>query len=73
MSDKSDDPSELKPLPAEAQLSEDNDVDISVGRGRIGVTPAKRAWNLDKLVKQISPSNLHREVEWGGTRGKETW
>jgi antitoxin MazE len=62
-----------KPFAAEAQLSEDSDVDISVEQGRIVITPAKRDWNLAKLLKQISPSNLHREVEWGDSRGKEIW
>ena len=62
-----------KPFAAEAQLSENSDVDISVEHGRIVITRAKRDWNLARLLKQISPSNLHREVEWGDSRGKEIW
>ena len=62
-----------KPFAAEAQLSEDSDVEISVEKGRIVITPAKRDWSLDKLLRQISPSNLHREVKWGETQGKEAW
>jgi len=62
-----------KPFAVQAQLSEDADVEITLEGDRLVITPAKREWNLDKLLRQVSPSNLHREVRWGDTKGKEVW
>jgi len=62
-----------KPFAVQAQLSEDADVEITLDGDRLVITPAKREWNLDKLLRQVSPSNLHREVRWGDTKGKEVW
>ena len=62
-----------KPFAVQAQLAEDSDVEITLDGDRIVITPATREWHLDKLLRQISPSNQHREVRWGGTEGKEVW
>jgi antitoxin MazE len=62
-----------KPFAVQAQLSEDADVEITLDGDRLVITPAKREWNLDKLLRQVSPSNLHHEVRWGDTKGKEVW
>lgn len=62
-----------KPFAAEAQLSEDTDVEISVEDGRIIIAPAKREWTLDELVKRITPANRHREAGWGEQTGGEAW
>lgn len=62
-----------KAFAAQAQLSENCDVDISLEGDRIVVTPARREWKLDKLIQEITPSNIHKEIEWGEKTGKETW
>lgn len=62
-----------KAFAAQAQLTENTDVDISVDGDRIVVTPARREWNLDDLVGSITPSNRHREARWGEKTGKEAW
>ena len=62
-----------KAFAAQAQLTENSDVDISVDGDRIVVTPARREWKLDELLKGVKPSNRHREVTWGDRTGKESW
>ncbi len=62
-----------KAFAAQAQLSENSDVDISLEGDRIVVTPARRQWTLRQLVERITPANRHREIRWGDRTGKETW
>lgn len=62
-----------KAFAAQAQLSENTDVDISLEGDRIVVTPARRTWSLRELVDDITPENTHREVHWGERTGKESW
>lgn len=62
-----------KAFAAQAQLSEDTAVDISVDGDTITITPARREWTLDELVRKITPSNQHREISWGPDAGKESW
>ena len=62
-----------KAFAAQAQLSENSDVEISLEGDRIVLTPARRQWPLDELLQGITPSNVHGEIHWGEKRGKETW
>jgi antitoxin MazE len=62
-----------KAFAAQAEISENTEVEISVSGNRIVVVPARRMWKLDELVKDITPSNTHREVDWGERTGKESW
>ena len=60
-----------KAFASQAAIEENTEVEISVEENRIVVAPARREWNLDKLLRAITPSNVHREVEWGESAGKE--
>jgi antitoxin MazE len=62
-----------KAFAAQAQLSENTDVDISLEGDRIVVTPARRTWSLRELVADITPANTHGEILWGERTGKESW
>lgn len=62
-----------KAFAAQAQLTEDTAVDISVDGDTITISPARREWTLDDLVRKITPSNQHREIGWGPGTGKESW
>jgi len=62
-----------KAFAAQAQLSENSDVEISLEGDRIVLTPARRTWGLDELLQKITPSNVHGEIHWGDKTGKETW
>jgi antitoxin MazE len=60
-----------KAFATQAAIEEDTEVVLSLEENRIVVTPAKREWNLDKLLRDITPANVHREIEWGERAGKE--
>ena len=62
-----------KAFAAQAQLTEDSSVDIAIEGERIVVTPARKQWSLQRLVKGITSTNRHRETRWGDGTGKESW
>lgn len=62
-----------KAFAAQARISENSEVNISVSGNRIVVIPARREWKLDALVKNITSSNTHQEADWGERTGKESW
>lgn len=62
-----------KPFAAQAELSENSQVDISVDAGRIVLTPAVREWRLEELVGGITHANTHAEIAWGDRAGAEVW
>lgn len=60
-------------IPAEVmktvQLRLDDDVEISVdNKGRIMIEPVEKALTLAALLEQVTPENLHGEVEVGEVR-----
>ena len=49
-------------------------VDISIDEGSIIITPInEKEYSLEKLLKGVSKSNLHGEVDTGTPVGKEIW
>jgi len=62
-----------KAFAAEATLGEDSTVDIALNDENIVISPARRDWKLDDLVRKITPANRHHEVSWGDKLGKESW
>lgn len=37
------------------------------------MTIQKKTDNLDNLLSQITPANIHKETDWGTPLGKEIW
>ena len=33
----------------------------------------KRTYDLETMLSQITPENLHNEADWGPARGAEAW
>ncbi|MGC2331781.1 MAG: AbrB/MazE/SpoVT family DNA-binding domain-containing protein [Candidatus Acidiferrales bacterium] len=57
-----------------ARLNLDDAVDVREESGRIIIEPERRReYDLDDLVKAITPEHLHEEVDFGGPVGKEAW
>jgi len=55
-----------------AQLRIDETVDVREESGRIVIEPAERKeFDLAKLLRQITPDNIHDEVSFGRPVGKE--
>lgn len=56
-----------------ARLSLDDAVDVREEGGRIVIEPVRRReYDLDELLADITPENLHAEVSFDPAVGKET-
>lgn len=63
-----------KPLADEIGLQDNSPVQISLRDKALVVTPIRKlALNLDVLLAQITPDNLHGEVQTGPAVGGEAW
>jgi antitoxin MazE len=57
-----------------ARLELDEPVDVREESGRIVIEPLRhKPYDLVKLLKEITPRNLHDEVDFGGPIGREVW
>lgn len=57
-----------------AKLKQDVLVDLSIDKERIVITLIdEKEYSLDELLKGISESNLHGEIDTGAPVGKEIW
>jgi antitoxin MazE len=61
-------------LLAQLNLQANGEVEISLDGGRLIISPVKKPkYKLDKLLAQITPQNLHNEIDAGKPTGKEVW
>lgn len=57
-----------------ANLRQDELVDLSIEKERIIITPiGDKEYSLDELLESVSESNLHGEFDTGASAGKEIW
>ena len=52
-------------------VSIDQDVDIRAENGRIVIEPLRKQLTLESLLAQVTPDNLHGEVDFGSSVGSE--
>ena len=58
----------------EAQVKEGSMVDLSIQDGCLRVRPVRsRRYVLRELLKEVSPHNLHAEIQSGHPIGREAW
>lgn len=63
-----------KHLADETGLKPNSQVEVRVERGTLIVEPvAKPVYQLDDLLEQITPDNLHDEIDTGDAVGNEAW
>jgi antitoxin MazE len=63
-----------KSFAAETALDTGAEVDLSVEEGRLVITPLTGAsYELSDLLSQVTPENLHSEVDTGSSMGGEAW
>jgi antitoxin MazE len=56
------------------RLDLDEVVDVREEEGRIVIEPVRqKTYNLDALLKGITPKNQHEAVDYGPAMGKEVW
>jgi len=57
-----------------ANLRQDELVDISIDKEKIIITPiGEKEYSLDELLEGVSEDNLHGEFDTGIPVGKEIW
>lgn len=58
----------------EIDLSEGSEVKLDVVDGNLVLKPKKRnKYTLEGLVEEITPDNLHNEIDSGVAKGNEIW
>ena len=65
-----------KSILAEAQIHVGDEVNLSVKKGAIHITPAKKIrgrYKLEELVSRIPEEYQNVEIDWGKSVGKEVW
>ncbi len=63
-----------KSILEELELSPDTRLEIRQEDGKIIISPIRPfKVSLDELLKQITPENMHGEIDWGAPEGKEAW
>ncbi|MCK5015738.1 MAG: AbrB/MazE/SpoVT family DNA-binding domain-containing protein [Candidatus Peribacteraceae bacterium] len=55
------------------QLGIESGIDMKIDATDSSIILSKSENNLLKLLKQITPENLHRETDTGETSGSEIW
>ena len=62
-----------KPFALEVGLEQNSLVVVSVSEGKLVLEPVKPSYSLEELLAQVTPDNLHQEIETGLPVGNETW
>jgi antitoxin MazE len=59
---------------AEAGLSQDSPVALTLEEGRLVIKPISTStFTLEDLLAGVTPDNLHGEINTGAPVGKEAW
>ena len=58
----------------QAKVKSGSSVCVTVKKGRMVVTAMKvEELSLQELLANVTPQNIHPEIDWGAPRGKEVW
>lgn len=63
-----------RPLAEEVGLEENSSVRVLVKEGKLLIIPIMRShYTLEALLAEVTPQNLHSEVDTGAAVGGEAW
>ena len=63
-----------KPLAEDAEVTEGTVLNLAVSEGAVVATPVQsRKWSLRQLLAKVNKKNLHTEVDFGSSVGREAW
>jgi len=63
-----------KSFASETLLEADTEVDLSLVKGKLVITPLVREnYSLEELVAGITKDNIHSEEDTGSSVGNEAW
>jgi len=58
----------------ELRLDQNTEVDLEIDEGALHIKPKSLpTYSLDQLLKNVSPENIHREMDTGTPQGREEW
>jgi antitoxin MazE len=63
-----------KPLAEDAEVKKGTVLNLAVSEGKVVATPVqKRKLSLKQLLEKVNKKNLHGEIDFGPSMGRETW
>ena len=63
-----------KPLAEDAEVKEGTVLNLAVSEGKVVATPVeKRKQSLRQLLAKVTRRNLHAEMDFGASVGREIW
>lgn len=62
-----------KPFAEGAGLQPSSEVEVSLEKGEVRLSPVRPRWKLGTLLAGITKKNLHAEVDSGPAVGREAW
>ena len=63
-----------KSVAQDVQVQDGTVVDLMIDKGRLVIVPIqKNAYELSDILEQVTPENLHAEVDFGEPMGGEAW
>jgi antitoxin MazE len=62
-----------KPFAEGAGLQPSSEVEVSLEKGEVRLSPVRRRWKLRMLLAGVTKKNLHTEVDSGRAVGREAW
>lgn len=62
-----------KPFAEGAGLRPSSEVEVSLEKGEVRLSPVRPRWKLTRLLSGVTKKNIHREVDAGPARGREVW
>ena len=57
----------------EMGLAAESPVEITVVEGQLVIAPAEETLTLERLLADVTPENLHAEIDTGPAIGDEAW
>ena len=62
-----------KPFAEGAGLRPSSEVEVSLEKGEVRLSPVRPRWKLRQLLSGVTKRNLHTEVDSGSAVGREAW
>jgi antitoxin MazE len=62
-----------KPFAEGAGLQPSSEVEVSLEKGEVRLSPVRPRWKLRTLLAGVTKKNLHAEVDSGRAVGREAW
>jgi len=62
-----------KPFAEGAGLRPSSEVEVSLEKGEVRLSPVRPRWKLRTLLAGVTKKNLHAEVDSGRAVGREAW